>query len=207
MPSTNNQNRKAVLIIIGAVALILGLIVAAMMSAPKGTAIASGTLLPQPRPLPAFTVTDQDGAEYTRDSMLGHWTVIFPGFTYCPDICPTTLGELKAVEAQLGGDAEKVRIMLFSVDPERDTPATLKRYLAFFSPSFIGVTTPEPQLKQMAQTFGFAYIKVEGETPDAYTMDHSAALILVNPQAQIAGYFTPPFDIDALSRDLRQIIQ
>lgn len=202
----NPRTRQALLVFIGAAALILGLIAAALLSSPKNVAIGSGTLLKAPRPLPEFSLTDQDGQPFTRESLLGHWTLIFPGFTYCPDICPTTLGVLKAVEAKLGDDASNLKIALFSIDPERDTPETLKRYVRYFSPNFIGVTTQEPALKQMAQTLGVAYLKVPGDTPESYTMDHSAALVLIDPQARIAAYFTPPHQVDALAGDLRTLL-
>ncbi len=205
--SSHPNNRQALIVFAGVVALILGLIAAAMLSSPKNIAIGSGTLLKTPRPLPEFSLIDQDAQPFTRESLLGHWTLIFPGFTYCPDICPTTLGVLKAVEAQLGRDASSLKIALFSIDPERDTPETLKRYVQYFSPNFIGVTTHEPQLKQMAQTLGVAYLKVPGDTPESYTMDHSAALVLIDPQAHIAGYFTPPHQVEALVRDLGTVLR
>ena len=204
MPSPST--RKAALVFIAFAGLIGGLVTAALISSPKTASIHSGTLLKAPRPLPEFQLTDQDGQPFTRESLTGHWTLVFPGFTYCPDVCPTTLGLLKQVEAKLGKKAERLQIVLFSVDPERDTPETLKRYVQFFSPRFVGVTTAEPQLKQMAQTLGVAYIKVAGDTPESYTMDHSAALILIDPEARIAGYFTPPHQLDALVDDLNQVI-
>ncbi|WP_248679543.1 SCO family protein [Sinimarinibacterium sp. CAU 1509] len=211
MSSSNSSsppnNRQALIVFAGVAALILGLIAAALLSSPKNIAIGSGTLLKAPRSLPEFSLIDQDGQPFTRESLLGHWTLIFPGFTYCPDICPTTLGVLKAVEAQLGSESSNLTVALFSIDPERDTPETLKRYVQYFSPNFIGVTTQEPQLKQMAQTLGVAYLKVPGDTPESYTMDHSAALVLIDPQARIAGYFTPPHQVDALVRDLGTVLR
>lgn len=206
--STERSVPKSVLFAFaGALALIGGILAATWINTPKTVRVASGTLLQQPRTLPDFTLTDQDGQPFTRTELQGHWTLIFPGFTYCPDICPTTLGLLKTVRDQLGADATgKLKVVLFSVDPERDAPARLKEYVTYFSPDFGAVTAPEPQLKAMAQALGVAYAKVPGATPDSYTMDHSAALVLINPDGALTGYFTPPLQVPALVADLRQIL-
>ncbi len=200
-------NKTAMMVVVAALALIGGLLAAVLLLAPKSIGIESGTLLQTPRPLPAFTLTDETGAPYTRDHLLGRWTVVFPGFTYCPDICPTTLGMLKTVEAQLGAQAQHLQVLMFSVDPQRDTPETLQRYVSYFSPRFKGATTQEPGLQQLAQALGVAYVRIPGDSPDTYTMDHSAALVLINPRGELAGYFTPPLRADALVRDLTRILE
>lgn len=194
------------LVLAGALALVAGVLAAVYLSTPKTLSVKSGTLLQQPRILPEFSLTDQDGAAFTHEQLVGHWTLIFPGFTYCPDVCPTTLAMLKNVETQLGPRAEQLRVAMFSIDPERDTPEQLKRYVSHFSPRFQGITTPEPGLRSMAQALGVAYAKVPGETPESYTMDHSAALILINPRGELAGYFTSPLQAPALVADLGSLI-
>lgn len=195
------------LIVVAVLALVAGALAATLLKAPAGPpTVQSGTLLKTPRMLPSFALTDETGQPYTNRSLQGRWTLVFPGFTYCPDVCPTTLGLLKNVEAGLGDRADRLQIVLLSVDPERDTAPTLERYVHFFSPRFKGVTTAEPDLKALAQALGVAYVKVPGETPDSYTMDHSAALVLINPRGELAGYFTPPLQVDALVRDLGQIV-
>ncbi len=113
---------------------------------------------------------------------------------------------LKQVEQGLGKDAAEVQVLFFSVDPERDTPDVMKRYVHYFSPNFHAATVSEPALKEVAQALGVAYIKVEGDTPESYTMDHSAALVLINPDAEIAAYFTPPHSVEGLVHDLRQLL-
>jgi protein SCO1 len=204
--SSNNPNRTALGVFIGALALIGGVLAAVFISGPKTVAVESGTLLQTPRPLPAFSLTDESGQPFTNAELQRHWTLLFPGFTYCPDICPATLAQLKAVQAGLGTRADRLQVLLFSIDPERDTPETLARYVHHFDPSFKGATTGEPGLRDMAQALGVAYIKVPGETTESYTMDHSAALVLINPRGEIAGYFTPPLRTEALTRDLKQIL-
>ncbi|HEY0974080.1 MAG TPA: SCO family protein [Solimonas sp.] len=190
----------------GALALIGGILAATWFNTPATTRVASGTLLQQPRVLPPLSLIDENGQPFDVDQLKNRWTLIFPGFTYCPDICPTTLALLKNVQGQLGPKAEKLQVALFSVDPERDTPERLKEYVHYFSPSFRGVTTPEPNLKAVAQALGVAYAKVPGATPETYTMDHSAALILINPRGELAGYFTGPLQAPALVADLQQLL-
>lgn len=204
--SSSNLNRTVLTVAIGALALIGGLLAAGFLAGPNTIAVESGTLLQTPRALPAFSLTDESGQPYTNAELQRHWTLLFPGFTYCPDICPATLAQLKAVHAGLGARADRLQVLLFSIDPERDTPETLARYVQHFDPSFKGATTGEPELREMAQALGVAYLKVPGETADSYTMDHSAALVLINPRGEIAGYFTPPLRTEALTRDLRRIL-
>jgi len=205
--SNRSVNNTVIAAFAGAVALIGGILLATWLNTSSTTALRSGTLLQQPRVLPALGLTDQDGQPFTVSQLQGHWTLIFPGFTYCPDICPTTLGLLKAVQQQLGDQAEHLQVVLFSIDPDRDTPERLKEYVTYFSPTFRGVTTPEPNLKAIAQALGVAYAKVPGDTPDEYSMDHSAALILINPRGELAGYFTGPFQAELLLADLKQVLE
>ncbi|HSW11306.1 MAG TPA: SCO family protein [Solimonas sp.] len=190
---------------IGAIAAVLGIVVALQFSTPRGTELQSGTQLPQPRALPAFELVDQDAQPFGAPQLAGRWTLLFPGFTYCPDVCPTTLALLKQVNAGLD-ESLRPRVVFLSVDPERDTPARLKSYVSHFDPGFFGVTAPEPQLSAIARGLGIAYAKVPGSSPDSYQMDHSASLILLDPQARIVAYFSPPFDPAKLSADLKAVI-
>lgn len=208
MSRSKSSSRFLLLAALGAAALIAGLLVANGLHKPRAVTLSSGTLLQQPRTLPEFQLVDENGAPFTRAQLQGQWTLIFPGFTYCPDICPTTLGMLKTVESQLGETAAgRLQIVLFSIDPERDEPARLKEYVHFFSPSFRAATAQEPELRKMAQALGVAYAKVPGATPESYTMDHSAALVLINPDGALAGYFTSPLTVPALVTDLRSLLE
>lgn len=198
------------LVAVAVLAVLAGLLAAVLLRTPHQAAVASGTLLQSPRALPAFALLDENAQPFTNRNLEGRWTLVFPGFTYCPDVCPTTLGLLKNVESQLGDKAQNLQVLLFSVDPERDTPDVLNRYVRYFSPRFKGATTAEPALKTLAQALGIAYVKVPaGSSVDgaaSYTMDHSAALVLINPRGEVAGYFTPPLQVDALVRDLGRLL-
>lgn len=190
--------------VVAALATALG-VLAALQLQPR-VELQSGTLLPQPRPLPELRLVDQDGQPFGRDRLAGAWTLVFPGFTYCPDVCPTTLALLKRVKAQLP-EQPALRVVLLSVDPQRDTPARLKRYVQQFDPAFLGVTAPEPQLGEIARQLGVAYARAPGPTPESYQMDHSAALILLDPQARVVAYLTPPFKLETLAADLAQVME
>jgi protein SCO1 len=132
--------------------------------------------------------------------------VIFVGFTHCPDICPNTLGLLKSVYRQLEAQQKSLQVVLLSVDPERDTPETLARYVQHFDPSFIGATGAKAELDKLGAAMGFVYMKSPGATAETYNVDHSSALILINPDGQVAGYFTQPLKIEPLVADLGKLI-
>lgn len=192
--------------LIAALAAALGLAVGALVLQPKSISIGSGTLLQTPRALPDFSLTDQDGRSFGRARFEGHWTIVFAGFTYCPDICPSTLTLLKGVKTQLGPEADRLQVLFLSVDPGRDTPERLKTYVQFFDPGFLAATAPDAELEKLARAMSFVYAKVPGATPDSYTMDHSTALMLINPQGQLAGFFTAPLRVEGLSKDLTTIL-
>ncbi|MDI3258265.1 MAG: SCO family protein [Sinobacteraceae bacterium] len=193
--------------LLAAVAVLAGLAAGSLWLHPGSVRLASGELLDTPRPIADFTLTGGDGQPFTRSDLLGHWSLIYVGYTYCPDVCPTTLMLLKNVERDLGRDAGRLRVVFISVDPARDTPQRLADYVHYFSPDFSAATGPDAVLEALGKNLGFAYNKVPGKTPDSYLMDHSAALMLIDPQARLAGYLLPPFKVQALVEDLRRIIE
>ncbi|PTU31101.1 SCO family protein [Stenotrophobium rhamnosiphilum] len=188
-------------------AAVLGLAAASFLLRPPTIEIKSGTLLQQPRQLPEFALTRDNGQPYTLASLHGHWTLFFPGFITCPDVCPTTLAFLKTLTTKLSAEGQKLDVAFVSVDPERDTPERLASYVHYFNPEFIGVTAKEPELARFAQLLGIAYSKVPSKDGKTYTMDHTAALILVDPQGRIAAYFTPPHQLDVMSADLVAVMK
>jgi protein SCO1 len=162
--------------------------------------LTSGTWFPQPRPVGEFSLTGDDGKPLGREKLEGAPTLVFFGFTHCPDVCPTTLAKLAQITkaAQVNG----LRVLLISVDPDRDTPETLHQYVRAFDPSFIGATGTTQSIKQVTKEFGVAVERV-ALPGDTYTMDHSATVFLLNDRAQIVAVFTPPFDLDKFAADLR----
>jgi protein SCO1/2 len=198
--------RPLTLSLFAGLSILAGMAVAVLLLRPPPAQIQSGTLLEKPRPIVDFTLTGEDGKPFTRADLLGHWDLIYVGYTYCPDVCPTTLATLKDVHKALGADAAKVRVVFLSVDPERDTPERLAQYVHYFSPAFKAITGDKAQLDALGSNLGFVYMKVPGPTPQTYSMDHSAALILVNPQAELAGFVSPPLIAETLAADLRSLV-
>ena len=161
--------------------------------------LASGTWLPQSKPVIDFELTDTSGQAFTRRDLTGAPTLVFFGFTHCPDVCPTTLVKLAQVHrrAAIAG----LRVLFISVDPQRDTPPLLGQYVRAFDPQFRGLTGDPRTIARLAANFGVAVNRVELPGGD-YTMDHSAVVFLLDDSAHIVAIFTPPFDVAALSTDL-----
>ena len=134
-----------------------------------------------------FSLTDHNGQLRTLQDFKGKVVVLFFGFTQCPDVCPTSMAELAEVKRQLGADGDKLQGLFISVDPERDTPEVLKAYMTNFDPSFLALRPTPEQLAAVAKDFKVYYKKVEGKTPTSYTMDHSAASYLYDPQGRQIG--------------------
>ena len=166
-------------------------------SAPQ---LASGTWLGIPRAVSDFQLMDSDGRPFTAQNLQGKPSLVFFGFTHCPDVCPTTLvklAQVKKTTAQLAG----MQVLFITVDPQRDTPQAVGAYAHGFDPSFIGLTGNQANIDAVTKAFAVAAVRVDLPGGD-YTMDHSAAIFLVNSRAQIVGIFTPPFDTKRLAQDL-----
>ncbi len=164
--------------------------------------LASGTPLAHPRDIDEFRLTDHHGRAFTTAALRGRWNLVFAGFTHCPDICPTTLAMLAELRARLPDDA--LQFLFVSVDPERDTPAVIADYIRHFDARMMGVTGTRPEIEAFTAQLGLAQVRNPGVGGD-YTVDHSAALVLIDPRARVAGYFRPPYDIGALAADLASI--
>jgi protein SCO1/2 len=161
----------------------------------------TANVIDTPRALPAFSLQTAGGT-LGPDNLKGSWTVVFVGFTHCPDICPTTLTELAKTQALWAQSSlpNKPKLLFLSIDPERDTPEALAEYAAFFHKDTLTATAPEPQLSEFTRALGLVYMKVpQGDT---YTMDHSSTLVLLNPNAEFAGIIRPPLNPTAIAGDL-----
>jgi len=166
----------------------------------EAPALASGTWLPQPKPIDEFTLTDTAGHPYGRADLLAAPTLVYFGFTRCPDVCPTTLVKLAQIVKQAA--VPRLRVLFVSVDPQRDTPPVLALYVHAFDPAFQGVTGTQAAIEALARNFAVAVNRVELPGGD-YTMDHSAVVFLVGARG-IAAIFTPPFEPAAFAADLRR---
>ena len=161
----------------------------------------AGTALDQPRPITEFELVDHRGQPFRRADLQGRWSLLFAGFTNCPDICPATLMQLDSVDTRLRAANGGLQTVFLSVDPERDTPGKLAEYVEFFNPGFIGVTGQKPEIDRLCDDLGLAYIKIP-QSEGRYTVDHSAAVVLIDPQARVAAYFTQPLDVVEMADDL-----
>jgi protein SCO1/2 len=168
-------------------------------SAPQ---LASGTWFPSPRPIGALALTAHTGRAFGTADLQGHPTLVFFGFTHCPDVCPTTL--VKLAQVKNTGALPDMRVLFVSVDPGRDTPAVLAAYVHAFDPDFIGATGDAAEIARLAQRFGVAVARVDLPGGD-YAMDHSAAVFLLDRRGEIVAVFTPPFDVAPFAADLRLI--
>ena len=154
-----------------------------------------------------FQLTDFDGKPRTLADFKGKAVVMFFGFTQCPDVCPTTMTELAQVKKLLGADGDKVQGLFVSIDPERDTPAVLKEYMQNFDPSFLGLYAGSPEaLAALAKDFKVYYKKVDGPTPTSYTMDHTAASFVYDPEGRLRLYTRYGIGAQPLADDLKLLI-
>ena len=161
--------------------------------------------LDTPRKFSDFQLTDHGGQPFTQENLKGKWTLIFFGFTHCPDICPTTLAAAARMYAALDADEqENLQVVLISLDPERDTPEQLAKYVPYFNADFIGASGNRHVLLKLATELNVAYSKVDLENGD-YTIDHSGNLVLINPYGHYHGFMKPPFEEGSMRLAWRSI--
>jgi protein SCO1/2 len=167
----------------------------------------AGYVLAQPRVLPAVELVDQDSAKFRSADFAGHWSFVYFGYTYCPDVCPLTLVELASVKRQLATElpAEPIAYYLVSVDPQRDTPERLREYVAYFDPAFRGLTGSDVELAALARATETVFDGPEGQADDNYLVSHSSNVVLLNPQGAVHAAFTPPHDAARLAADFAKV--
>ena len=174
----------------------------ARMLSQNGLALQGGTWLPTPRPLGDFSLQDLQARPFGPQSLDGGPSLLFLGFTYCPDVCPTTLATLR--DLMRSPPLPGLRVLFLTVDPQRDDAATLARYLAAFDSSFTGLRAQPAQLEPFLRSLGALAVR-QPLPGGGYTVDHTATLYLLDRQARIAAVFTPPFDAGVLRADLARI--
>jgi protein SCO1/2 len=180
--------------IIAFLALLVGVLLAITISPPKSEPQYIN-MYPQARALPAFSLLDHNGEVFELSHLQNHWTLIFVGYTFCPDICPTTLAELKGIYPQLQKieSTHPIQVVFLSVDPKRDNTARLNEYIQFFHPEFIATSGGHDQLFPLVRAMGMMYSISESTENPNYLVDHSSSVVLINPQAQVIGRFKPEF--------------
>ena len=178
-----------------------------MLGASAAPQLENAVLYPQARPVPEFHLSQANGKPLTLQDWRGHWTVAYFGYSSCPDVCPTTLAAFKQTwkDLQQRGLAPRVQIDFVSVDPERDTPETLGKYVAFFSPDFIAATGSDDELTRLTRALGLVYSRGK-DAQGNVQVDHSGSAVILDPQARLIGMFRPPFAAKVLSADLAALI-
>lgn len=158
---------------------------------------------------PRYLLQDPNGRSVTSEDFRGRFQLIAFGYTYCPDICPTTLVEMAEILKQLGADASRVQPIFISVDPERDTGKILKTYTEFFDPRILGLTASPALVRRAADNFKIRYAKVRepGTPPDRYAVDHSAGMILLGPDGAVVKKFAFAMPVTNITEELRNFIK
>ncbi|MEJ5207894.1 SCO family protein [Denitratimonas sp. CY0512] len=182
--------------------------------------LGSGTPLPEtrttrlldpPRILPEFSLQTINGGTLASADLKGRFTLVFLGFTHCPDVCPMTLLELAQAEKrwqQALPEAQHPRILLVSVDPERDNPELLNQYATHFSPTILSGTSDVESLTRLAKSLSMVFAKTPlGPEPQNYTIDHTSWVAVLDPDAHLAGFIRPPLDPEAIAQDLQTLVE
>lgn len=195
------------LLLAGLVALIAGVVLASLLLKPPAPPQLSAgvTRLEPPRDLGPFSLTDHHGAPFDATRLRGRWTFMFFGYTHCPDICPTTLTSLNAAARAIAALPEPRTVpqyVFVSIDPERDTPEQLGKFVPYFNRDFLGVTGTPDAIAEFTRQLSVMYLRVDdGRPKDGYLMDHSASILLLDPQGRFHALFSPPFDPRAMADD------
>lgn len=196
---------------IALLAMMAGLLLAKYLApSPKPLPILSeGTFLPNARNLSPFQLVDYDGNPFGPAQLQDKWSFVFFGYTNCPDVCPATMYQFQQIAKGLQQDARldaSTRFVFISVDPDRDTPQFLKKYVQYYNPAFLGVTGADSELLSLSREMGVIYLRMPNDdNAEDYLIDHSAAILLTNPAGQLAAFFSAPHHASAIISDYKAI--
>lgn len=205
------RTQITVFVLVALVALVLGLTVNKVLSGksqsnPAELLDAGIVLLPQSRALPALTLVNQDGEAVAANQLKDEWSLLFFGYTFCPDICPATLAQLRQLQTQLPEQTRaRLRVVMVSVDPNRDTPAQLTQYLNYFDAGFQGLTGEASALQKFANAVSIPYIPAD-TSKENYTVDHSGNLVIIGPDGTQRGFIRAPINNAKLAAQLPGLI-
>jgi protein SCO1/2 len=193
-------------------ALLLGTAIAAglalaLRNAGETATPLTATLLPAGNELPDFTLLDHDGTPVSRSIFAGQWDMVFFGFTNCPDICPATMTVLGQAKRELDAQGQHPlpRIVLVSVDPERDTPEAMARYIGYFGDGNLGLTGELEEIGKLTGALGIFFQKA-GTEDGSYGVDHSTVVLVIDPEGRLKALFSAPHRVENLVHDLPLIM-
>jgi len=200
---------KRIPIVILALLALVGGYYAGNMFQKKAPPPVLASVLEPPKEIRPFELTGGDGENFTLENLKGQWTLVYFGYTYCPDICPTTLTDIARVYNRLADQPEitkELKTLLISVDPARDTPERLQEYVTFFRDNYLAATGEKEEIDQIAKDFS-AYYKIhEPDENGNYPVDHSSIVSLVNPDGRIRAIFINVAESPQVASDLAGII-
>lgn len=213
-PSTSKNTVVVLIIIVAVLSLALGVWLS-QHTAPQSH-LRSGvpqdldaTVLPNGKPLKPFELEDYDKKPFGIAQLRGKWSFLFFGYTHCPDVCPLTLSVLNGVAEHLAktpADAANTQFVFVSVDPDRDKPADLKKYVHYFNAGFLGVTGQAKQIDNLTGQLGVLYgFQDDPKSKDGYTVNHSAQILLIDPQGRERAVFSPPHEVNTITDAFRKI--
>lgn len=169
--------------------------------------LSSATVLNDEKPLPPFSLLSAQG-KFDNSALAGQWSLIFFGYTFCPDVCPTALLLLKELKSKLvEKKIQPPQVVMISLDPARDTPQTLHNYTSAFDPAFVGVTGSDEVLAPLVKHLGVYYLRHDQEKSSGYLMDHSAAIYLIDPRGRLKAVFSPPQDLARMLVDYPLLVR
>lgn len=182
----------------------------ALAEARKSYSPIQGNILSPPRKISVPTLFKDNAEKFTNDDLKDQWSLMFFGYTHCPDVCPTTMGTL-AQAKKISSENNHIfpQVIFVSVDPERDKVELLSDYLQYFDKDFIGVTGDENLIKALTLQMSVVYLKLpveQGADADNYVVDHSAALLLLNPEGRLAAFLNPPFTPESILKDFQTVV-
>ena len=200
--------QKTVLILMAVIAAVLGLTFYKYMSKPSITPQQlqqmGAVIFETPRSFEIKDLVDHNNQPFTKENLKGKWTLAYFGYTFCPDICPTTLAQVNQMTKLLKKDnsdlASRMGYIMVTVDPRRDTPEKLKGYVPHFNPDFVGITGGMKNIHNLTVQMNIPYTPVLDPEDEYYLVDHGANLVIINPQGDYQGFIRPPLDSDKLAK-------
>ena len=191
--------RRALVAVLLAVLVVCGALLYQLYQRTLNAGVSGEALIGGP-----FELVDQNGNTVTDQTFKGKLTLVYFGFTFCPDACPTALGIMSAALDKLGAAGERVVPILITVDPERDTPAVLKDYVSNFHPRMVGLTGTPEQIAKVAKAYRVYYQKAAGTAPDDYVMDHTLLIYLMDGDGKYITHFGPDATPDQIAEEIRK---
>ncbi|NTV36476.1 MAG: SCO family protein [Anaerolineaceae bacterium] len=189
-----------------AAGLLIGLIIIAVLFIWLKPHTFGGTLLQSPQAAYDFSLKGPENKEVRLSDYQGKVVLLFFGFTYCPDVCPTTMANLRKVIDLLGTDGKQVQVVLITVDPARDTPERLKSYAEQFNPTFIGLTGEPDEIMETASAYGVSFEILPNMDPHMYFMSHTSTVMLIDPEGKLRVVYPYGVDKQILTDDIRYIL-